>query len=113
MCYDTVFVLFISLYFEAISKIQAPGDSYSEGLLNGGFFAFRDWGGGGRPIFGGAYTWRGLFSEFHSLKKFSISTHHKTRHLERLREIFWSKKAFFNFAWLITIICPRSVISWS
>ena len=28
--------------------------------LNGGFFALRFGGGGGR----GAYTWRGLFSEF-------------------------------------------------
>ena len=29
---------------------------YSEGLSNGGFFALRFWG---------AYTWRGLFSEFY------------------------------------------------
>ena len=29
------------------------------------FFALRVWGGGGGLIFGGAYTWRGLFSEFY------------------------------------------------
>ena len=31
----------------------------------GGFFALRV-GGGGGLIFGGAYTWRGLFLEFYS-----------------------------------------------
>ena len=39
------------LYLRAISKYKPP-----EGRFNGGFFALRDWG---------AYTWRGLFSEFY------------------------------------------------
>ena len=34
-----------------------------EGRFNGGFFALRVWG----LIFGGAYTWRGLFSEFYGI----------------------------------------------
>ena len=38
--------------------VQAPGGLYSEGPLNGGFFALRVWG---------AYTWKGLFSEFYSI----------------------------------------------
>ena len=62
------FLLWFILYFEVISKIQAPGGLYSEGILNGGFFAFRLGGGGGGLIFGGAYTWRGLFLEFYSIK---------------------------------------------
>ena len=57
----------------------------SEGLIDGGKFAFQIWlgypsnwkgnlvfcvtslGGGGGLIFGGAYTWRGLFSEFYGI----------------------------------------------
>ena len=34
-----------------------------EGRFNGGFFALPVWG----LIFGGAYTWRGLFSEFYGI----------------------------------------------
>ena len=42
-----------------------------EGRFNGGFLAFRF----GGLIFGGAYTWRGLFSEFYgSLPLASIGT---------------------------------------
>ena len=47
------------------------GDLYLEGQFNGGFFALRVWGGGGL-IFGGAYTWRGLFSEFYVTFKFVL-----------------------------------------
>ena len=44
-----------------IPSTSPPGGLYSEGRFNGGFFALRFWG----LIFGGAYTWRGLFSEFY------------------------------------------------
>ena len=47
----------------AISKYKPPGGLYLEGRYNGGFFALPDWG----LIFGGAYTWRGLFSEFYGI----------------------------------------------
>ena len=46
-----------------ISKYKPPGGLYSEGRFNGGFFALRV----GGLIFGGAYTWRGLFSEFYGI----------------------------------------------
>ena len=36
-----------------IPSTSPPGGLYSEGRLNGGFFALRFWGGG-------AYIWRGL-----------------------------------------------------
>ena len=49
-----------ALYLSAISKYKHPGGFYLEGRFNGGVFALRVWG----LIFGGAYTWRGLFSEF-------------------------------------------------
>ena len=42
----------------AISRYNPSG-----GLYYGGFFALRVWWAG--HIFGGAYTWRGLFSEFY------------------------------------------------
>ena len=42
-----------------------PGGIYlGGGGFNGGFFALRVWGA---YIFGGAYTWRGLFSEFYGI----------------------------------------------
>ena len=45
--------------FEANGR-PYPGGLYLEGRFHGGFFVFRVWG----LIFGGAYTWRGVFSEF-------------------------------------------------
>ena len=59
MCYCTVFALF-NFEFEGNFQVQAPGGLYLEGRFKGGFFTLRGWG----LIFGGAYTWRGLFSEF-------------------------------------------------
>ena len=59
MCYCTVFALFNS-EFEGNFQVQAPGGLYLEGRFKGGFFTLR-WG----LIFGGAYTWRGFFSEFY------------------------------------------------
>ena len=54
------FLICFSLYLRVIFQVQAPGDLYLEGRFNnGGFFALRVWG---------AYTWRGLFSEFYSKK---------------------------------------------
>ena len=58
----TVFALFYFV-FEGNFQVQAPGDLYLEGRFNGGFFVLRVWG----VIFGGAYTWRGLFSEFYRI----------------------------------------------
>ena len=60
----TIFLLFYFV-FEGKFKVQAPpppgGGLYLEERFNGGFFALRFRG----LIFGGAYTWRGLFSEFY------------------------------------------------
>ena len=54
------FTVFLTLYLRAISKYKPPG------LVRGAYrgdFASRVWG----PIFGGAYTQRGLFSEFYGI----------------------------------------------
>ena len=57
----TVFALFYFV-FKGNFQVQAPRGAYIwTGRFNGGFFALRVWG----LIFGGAYTWRGLFSEFY------------------------------------------------
>ena len=58
----TVFALFY-LVFEGNFQVQAPGGLYMEGRFNGRFFALQVWG----PIFEGAYTRRGLFSEFYGI----------------------------------------------
>ena len=56
--------LCFTLYLRAISKYRPRGGAYiwrddlTEGFLRCEF---------GRLIFGGAYTWRGLFSEFYGI----------------------------------------------
>ena len=60
----TVFALFYFV-FEGNFQVQAPrGGLYLEGQLNGGFLRY-EFGG---LTFGGAYTWRGLFSEFYGIR---------------------------------------------
>ena len=58
----TVFAWFYFV-FEGNFQIQPPGGLYLEGRFNGGFFRyeFRE------LTFGGAYTWRGLFTEFYGI----------------------------------------------
>ena len=52
---ESKFTVFALFYFECEGnfQVQAPGG----GGFNGGFFALRVWGG--------AYIWRGLFSELY------------------------------------------------
>ena len=57
------FLLCFTLYLRAIFQVQAPRGLYSEGDLTEGFLRYRSEG----LIFGGAYTWRGLFSEFYCI----------------------------------------------
>ena len=52
----TVFLCF-TLHLRAVSQFKPPGRLYFEGRFN-------EFGG---PIFGGAYTWRGLFSGFYGI----------------------------------------------
>ena len=62
----TVFSLFY-LVFEGNFQVQAPGRAYIwRGDLTDGFLRF-EFGGAGGLIFGGAYTWSGLFSEFYGI----------------------------------------------
>ena len=64
----TIFALFY-LVFEGKFQVQAPQGAYIwRGDLTEGFLHY-DFGG---LIFGGAYSWRGLFSEFYGmLRKFN------------------------------------------
>ena len=54
------FLLCFTLYLRAISKYKPLGGGliFGGGRFNGGFFALRVLG---------AYTWRGLFSEFYGI----------------------------------------------
>ena len=59
----TVFSLFCFV-FEGNFQVQAPGRAYiRRGDLTEGILPY-EFGG---LIFGGAYTWRGLFSEFYGM----------------------------------------------
>ena len=57
------FLLCFTLYLRAISKYKPQGGLNLEGQFNRGFLHY-EFGG---LIFRGAYTWRGLFSEFYSM----------------------------------------------
>ena len=54
----TVQFCLILFEFEGNIQVQAPEGLYSEGRFNGGIFALR---------VEGAYTWRGLFSNFYGI----------------------------------------------
>ena len=59
----TIFALFYFV-FERKFQVQAPRGAYiRRGDLTEGFLRY-DFGG---LIFGGAFTWRGLFSEFYGI----------------------------------------------
>ena len=58
------FLLCFALYLRAIFQVQAPGGAYVwRGDLTEGFLRHQF----GGLIFGGAYTRRGLFSEFYGI----------------------------------------------
>ena len=59
------FTVFVFFYFVSKYNPQGGGGGlYLERRFKGGFFALRVWG----LIFGGAYTWRGLFFEFYGIR---------------------------------------------
>ena len=63
---DLPFLLCFALYLRAISEYKPPGGLIFGGPIKRRVFcvtSFFFWGGG--AIFGGAYTWKGLFSEFY------------------------------------------------
>ena len=60
----TVFALFCYV-FEGNFQVQAPrGLIYIKGRFNEGFFLRYEFAG---LIFGGAYTWRGIFWKFYGI----------------------------------------------
>ena len=66
----TVFALFYFVFECSFPSTSPPGGLILtlEGCFNRGFFALPVLGGGGGGvIFGRAYTWRGLFSEFYGI----------------------------------------------
>ena len=61
----TVFALFYFVFEGNFPSKSPPGAYILEGRFYGGFSALPVW----RLIFGGAYTRRGLFSEFYGIFK--------------------------------------------
>ena len=59
----TVFALFYFVFEGNFSNTSPRGAYIWRGDLTEGFLRYRIWG----LIFGGAYTWRGLFSEFYGI----------------------------------------------
>ena len=55
--------MFYFVFEGTVSKYKPHGGLYSEGRFNEGFLRYEFV----RLIFGGAYTWRGLFSEFYGV----------------------------------------------
>ena len=87
----TVFALFYFVFegnFPSTSPPRGGGVLYLDGLFNGGFFLRYRFG---ELVFGGACTWRGLFSEFYgklhndgfnTYRDMMYSTKHETTALE-------------------------------
>ena len=70
-----------------------PRGLYLEGLFNGGFFALRVWG----AFIWRADTWRGLFSEFYSIrnvKNLLVGVTLKKQALNKLLEQYLKKNRF-------------------
>ena len=61
---STVFPLFYFVKLTTISTYKTPGGLYLEGRFNGRFLAVRVWG---------AYTWRGLFSQFYGISNMLLT----------------------------------------
>ena len=79
-------LLCFTLHLKAISKYKSPGGLYLEGPFNGGFFALRVWG---------AYTWKGLFSEFYgilNIKKKEMCFLLLTNELNQLYKVYLTIK---------------------
>ena len=80
----TVFALFYCVFEGNLPSTSSRGAYIWRGNLTEGFLCYRF----GGLIFGGAYTWRGLFSEFYSIPLRSMQQeiqnqlmpkHHKSR----------------------------------
>ena len=59
----TFFALFLFVFEDNFPSTSPPGTYIWRGDLTEGFLRYRV----GGLIFGGAYTWRGLFSEFYGM----------------------------------------------
>ena len=98
----TVFVLF---YFVYVFEDNFPSTSLQglililEGQFNVGFFVLPDWG----LVFGGAYTWRGLFSEFYSSLKEALGWI-KISHIPNVG--FWGFAGEFCDLWCLMNTLP-------
>ena len=70
MCVTVPFLLCFILYLRAISKYKPPGAYIWRGNLTEGFLRY-EFGG---LLFGGAYTWKGLFSEFYGISGLRLNS---------------------------------------
>ena len=63
LCVIVLILLCFIFYLRAIFKYKPPGAYIGRGDLTEGFLCYEF----GELTFGGAYTWRGLLSEFYGL----------------------------------------------
>ena len=68
LIFGSKFTVFALFYLRSIFQLQAPGGAYTwRGDLTEAFLYYRF----GGLIFGRAYAWRGLFSEFYGIHSLS------------------------------------------
>ena len=102
----TVFALFYFV-FEGNFQVKAPGEAYiGRGDLTDGFLRYRF----GGLIFGGAYTLRGLFSEFYGIstkqRKELVSRDNHLTFCQRLYlEHYPIRAGSAQFLWRFPQIC--------
>ena len=92
--------------------MQYPGACIWRGDLSEGFLHYKF--GGLIPVFGGAYTWRGLFSEFcGSYGKISNSLNTMAPNVERLARFKKSTLIVSTEIWERKAIASRSYLRWA
>ena len=96
------FTLVLLCIWGQFSNFKPPGGLYLQGRFNEGFFTLPVWG---------AYTWRGLFSEFYGIiiiivmmmMMMTTTTSNNT----------WSKCLKVIYLTIIIIIIERDLLAWS
>ena len=89
----TIFALFYVVYKGNFQVPASGGTHIQRGDLTEGFLRYRFRG----LIFGGDYTWRGLFSEFYGIKSPSKGSCLKTGLIKKIEDL--SETLVYYIAW--------------
>ena len=102
----TVFALFYFVFEGNIPSTSPRGPYIWRGDLTEGFLHYKF----GGLIFGGAYTWRGLFSEFYDMLRFSASLQITSLFSDDLLAVWASDVVLFLFCFVRCCCCLSHIL---